>query len=215
MENIFDIEGVRYMKSHHGHIQQMNVKPFKYNEQYNSTYDTESYRAASKRLNEIRYKLIEMIGIKPKRLLDFGYGNGSFLDYVSERIDNCFGYDVASGYESSKWEVVTNPYGPYDVVCFWDSLEHVERLEFLSRLNTKYIAISLPYAHISKWNVEDFKTWKHRKPDEHIHHFNKSSLVSLMEHYGYKLVCFNTKEDEVRKPARRESNILSCLFIKK
>lgn len=212
--NEFHIKDARYKRSKFGHIMQVDPKPFIYDKAYNQIYDSEAYKESSLKLCSIRYRLLESIGYKPNKLLDFGYGNGAFLDYVSDKIEVCNGFDIASGYTSEKWSKVDSFNGQYDVITFWDSLEHVKDLTFLKALKTKYIAVSLPYAHLGNWMLQDFETWKHRKPNEHLHHFNLTALVNLFNHYNYKLVVFNTNEDEIRKPEREETNILSCLFVK-
>jgi hypothetical protein len=209
----FEIEGVIYKRNRWGGITQINPKPFKYNKEYNSTYDTEEYKANSLRLSQIRWELIcKAIEKTPKKVLDFGYGNGAYLDYIADKT-KAFGYDVATGYNGLGWNRVESLRASYDVVCFWDSLEHCKNLSFIKHLKTKYVAISLP--HCNAKTVEAFKEWHHRKPDEHIHHFNASALQNLFVEAGYRLVLFNFAEDEIRKPKEEgKRNIVSAVFKK-
>ena len=46
-----------------------------------------------------------------------------------------------------------------------------EGLEFVKKLKCKYILISVPCCHY--YSDDWFKNWKHRRPDEHIFHFNE------------------------------------------
>jgi hypothetical protein len=204
------IDGISYKRNKWGGITQVYPKPFKYNQEYNATYDTEAYRAGSLRLSEIRWSMITDVIKEPAKVLDFGYGNGAFLDYIADKT-KAFGYDVATGYEGEEWQRVESLNASYDVVCFWDSLEHCKNLSFVKYLKTKYIAISLPFLWCD--TVQEFNTFKHRKPDEHIHHFDAGSLVKFFEDSGYKLrkLCF--VEDEVRA-SEQSKNIISGVFEK-
>ena len=60
-----------------------------------------------------------------------------------------------------------------------------------------------------------FEKWKHRRPDEHLWHFDKDSLVNFMERMGYIMVSCSNLEDTIRKnPHQEETNILTCVFKK-
>ena len=62
---------------------------------------------------------------------------------------------------------------------------------------------------------EWFENWKHRRPDEHLWHFDKESLVNFMNRMGYVLVSHTNLEDTIRKNSQqKETNILTCVFRK-
>ena len=63
----------------------------------------------------------------------------------------------------------------YDIITFYDSLEHFEEIEFVKKLKCNYICISVPNCHYK--NDEWFRNWKHRKPNEHLWHFNSKSHI--------------------------------------
>ena len=156
-----------------------------------------------------------MIGAIPKitSLLDVGYGNGDFLKACSSSIPYLFGNDI-SGYPIPRSCVYVNDIlaYEYDVVCFFDSLEHFEDISFVKDLKTKYVYISVPWCY--NFSDEWFKNWKHRREDEHLWHFNPISLENFMNEMGYTLVISSCIEDTIRKPVDNNPNILTAIFKK-
>jgi hypothetical protein len=55
--------------------------------------------------------------------------------------------------------------------------------------------------------------WKHRKPNEHLFHFNPDSLRKHFELHGYEYVTHSCIEDGIRKG--EDENILTGIFKKK
>jgi hypothetical protein len=147
------------------------------------------------------------------KILDVGYGNGDFLSLCTTQIPKCYGNDV-SGYKIPKDCVFIDNVcsKDFDVVCFFDSLEHFEDIDFIKNLKTKYIFISLPWCH--NHSDEWFKNWKHLREDEHLHHFNDKSLINFMNHCGYEMVSISNIEDTVRTSINNDKNILSGIFKK-
>jgi hypothetical protein len=204
LENYFmDAEGV---------IHQRKIKtPCVYDNNYVETrYNT--YGELSNYMSYLRLGfLLGIIKYNPESILDIGYGNGDFLKICKKVIPKCAGYDI-SGYtvpEGCVYENNINNY--YEVVTFFDALEHFEDLNIINRLNCKYIYISLPNCkYISdSW----FKVWKHRREDEHLHHFNEISLKAFFLKYGYKPLITTCVEDIIRKD-KEPFNILTGVFEK-
>ena len=98
------------------------------------------------------------------------------------------------------------------MITFFDSLEHFEDIEFVKDLKCSYICISVPECHY--YDDEWFENWKHRRPNEHLWHFNHGSLVKFMYRMGYILISGSNIEDTIRKNNKEESNILTCIFAK-
>ena len=148
------------------------------------------------------------------KILDVGYGNGDFLKIASHYMPECFGSDVSQEYNiPEKTTYVDDIYSKeFDVVCFFDVLEHFDNIYDIKNLKTKYIVISLPNCHY--FSDEWFQDWKHRKPDEHLWHFNKSSLINFMQEIGYEVINTSNVEDVIRKNQEEYSNILSGVFKK-
>lgn len=60
-----------------------------------------------------------------------------------------------------------------------------------------------------------FETWRMRLPNEHLHHFDRDSLVALLAHHGFECVTLNGFEDGIRlRPGEAGPNILSGFFRK-
>jgi hypothetical protein len=183
---------------------------------YNLNYIKNSYNSYGEKVNNISHLrlgyLIGAIG-KINKLLDVGYGNGDFLKLASTFIENCYGNDI-SGYEiPNNCSFIDDIFKEnFDVICFFDSLEHFDDINFIKNLKTTYIYISLPWCHYH--SDEWFLNWKHRREDEHIYHFNDISLIKFMENCGFEKVSISNIEDIVRTPINNDFNILTGIFKK-
>jgi hypothetical protein len=149
------------------------------------------------------------------RLLDFGCGNGAFLKTAK---DNLFlkpkvaGWDVA-GYPLPDIELVHPKGRAWEVVTFFDSLEHIRDAdELLASFEAKYLIVSLPWCHAAVMGAEWFEGWKHNRPNEHWWSFDATTLCNLMARHGYKPVFIGNPEDAVRKPDGHLPNILTGVF---
>jgi hypothetical protein len=173
-----------------------------------------SYGELSTRMSFLRLGfLLGAIGEKPSKVLDVGYGNGDFIDCAKNFIEDVGGFDI-SGYEvPDGCRFVNDIYGEeFDVVCFFDVLEHFDDIYEIDSLKAKHICISVPECHYL--SDEWFKDWKHRRPDEHLWHFDKESLENFMNELGYELMLYSNIEDIIRKPTLDKTNILSGVFKK-
>ncbi len=93
------LDGVEYNVDIYGVIHQTNPQEYKYDGAYIDTYRKPEYKEQSARLMGIRlgcvltaYKIT--FGKDPQHLLDYGFGDGSFLNTAKESIENCSGVDV-------------------------------------------------------------------------------------------------------------------------
>jgi len=209
----FTSHGYEYSIDHLGVIHQLNPQPYVYDQTYVSTYDTDEYKRQSDILQALRLGFtIAAHKRKPESILDFGYGNGAFIKFAKQHIDKVIGYDI-SGVEVEGCETYTE-IKPAEVVTFWDALEHVNDLSFLETIKCETIVISLPYCHFpNQENLNWFNDlYKHRKPNEHLHHFNPVSLKLTMQNYGWREVARSTHEDIVRKSTHGKENILTMAF---
>lgn len=159
-----------------------------------------------------------MKGRVPESLLEIGYGNGAFLNAASNIIPNVAGYDIPPAYplDNSKIKQVDDTYKDnYQVVCFFDSLEHFENIYEISNLKTEYIYISLPWCPFNRTgNVAQFMNWKHRRYGEHLWHFDDKSLTNFMKEIGFKKLQTSNIEDTIRKNPAMSPNILTGFFGK-
>lgn len=176
----------------------------------------DSYGELSKRMAYLRYGFLKSICKDVRSILDVGYGNGDFLEVCKKTIQRVGGNDITH-YPLTKG--VNFEYKPtdnyYDVICFFDSLEHFEDITFVKDLKCEYIYISVPLCHYDKLGPEWFMNWKHRREDEHLWHFDKNSLKHFMEDMGFEIIVYSDVEDVIRTPIDDNQNILTAIFKRK
>ena len=157
--------------------------------------------------------IIGTLGRVPESILDVGYGNGSFLKVCTNIIPECYGHDISSYPVPEGCREIHNIVeGEYDVITFFDSLEHFEDIEFVKELKCKAVCISVPHCHYPD-DDEWFKNWKHRRPHQHLWHFNIKSLESFMDRMGYMLLSSSNLEDTIRKNHNQKQT--TSIFKKK
>jgi SAM-dependent methyltransferase len=202
-----------YNKDELGVIHQIMSKKYDYSNDYiNNSYN--SYGDLPKLISYLRLgNIIGSIGRYPNSLLDVGYGNGEFLKLCAEVILKCYGNDV-SGYSIPNGCVFVDDIfqREYDVITFFDVLEHFEDINVVSKLKCNYVVISVPWCHY--FSDEWFDTWKHRREDIHLHHFNDEALVKFMRFHKFKCVSLTNIEDIIRKSVDKSPNILTGTFKK-
>lgn len=201
---------VQYQIDEMGIIHQINPRPYRYDANYVATYDTEAYRRDNDRLQAMRYAFaVACHGRTPGKIFDYGCGNLAFVNYARQS-SWAVGYDI-TGLPGTVTELQ-----PASVYTFWDALEHVPDLDaVLSAIDCETICISLPWCHYHREGLQWFEKWKHRKPNEHLHHFNADSLTQLLAKHGFtNCRALSFHEDIVRKGDGNLPNILSMGFRK-
>jgi len=200
-----------YEVDQYGVIHQQIRQPFVYDKNYIDI----SYGNLVQLTDEMAYLrlgyIIGAIGRVPLSILDVGYGTGDFLKVCTRIVKQSAGHDLFRDLLPAGCDFVEDITARhYDVITFFDSLEHYPDIDFVKKLNCNYVIISLPWCH----NIGDawFDAWKHRKPDEHLHHFDLSSLTNFMRSQGFRLVGHSNVEDTIRKSASTLPNILTAVF---
>lgn len=203
-----------YIKNKFGIIEQIDKSQ---KIPYDPSYSDVRYNAYGIKVDNMSHLrlgfILGSIGHNINSILDVGYGNGSFLKTCTNIIPKCYGADI-SGYPiPSGCEFVSDiTEESYDVITFFDSLEHFEDITFIEKLKCKYICISLPWCHY--YNDEWFDMWKHRRPNEHLFHFNDESLDNFFSFYKYKKINSSSNiEDTIRKSTETK-NILTAIYKK-
>jgi hypothetical protein len=155
------------------------------------------YSATAEQICKIRWEWISEAD--PKTVLDYGCGCGWFRAWRPKGVE-VHTYDIG-GYPQTGIELKM-----YDVVCFWDVLEHIldfRNIEPILALS-RYVAATIP---LVTDDIELYQS-KHFKPSEHLHFYKKETLDALMKRYGFELVKKGTPEC----PPRVE--ITSVLYAK-
>jgi hypothetical protein len=194
----FTAKGRKYEIDRFGVITQTDHRPFTYNPEYSAIYDKEQYKRGSDILQAMRYGFACAAHGKPiKSLMDVGYGNAAFINFIKSHVPYVYGHDITGVPLDGAY--LMPEFVKADVYCFWDVLEHFPDCSFLNELPCETICISLPYCHFHTEGLEWFENYHHFKPDEHIRHFNPWSLTAFMNQYGWKAVAESDHEDYVRK----------------
>jgi hypothetical protein len=203
-----------YTTLDNGIIKQQIVNKIEYNCEYSNKYNNYGERA-----NYLSYLRLGVLlgGINkiPNSILDVGYGNGAFLNASKNIIKNCSGFDI-SGFPLSDDISIENSITEkhFDVICFFDSLEHFDDINIIGKLKCDYVFISVPWCHYlsDQW----FLNWYHRRPNEHLWHFNDKSLIKFFNENGFECIYQSNFEDTIRKNSTCNGypNILSAIFKK-
>jgi hypothetical protein len=203
-----------YEKLENGVIRQINVNKIIYDFEYSNIYN--DYGEKSNYLSYLRLgTLLGSVKKTPESILDVGYGNCSFLNAAKTIIPNCYGHDISDyPVDENIVRVDTMFNKHYDVVCFFDSLEHFDDINIIDKLDCEYIFISVPWCH--NFSDEWFLNWYHRRPNEHLWHFNEESLTKFFNENGFRKIHCSNFEDAIRKNPKLNGapNILSAIFKK-
>ena len=144
-----------------------------------------------------------------QRLLEFGSGYGLFLDAARARGYQVQGVELSrpaaekstkKGIDVYCGQLVDAPLiGPFDVICGWDTLEHVpDPLAVLGRIRELIaddgtVAMSTPYFSSLPSRLLGERWWT-LKPAEHIWHYTPHTLRLLTARAGF------TVTDVIRSP---------------
>jgi hypothetical protein len=185
----------------------------KYDANYVQYYTTMKYE-----MSQLRYELLFDYVPNFDSVCDFGYGDGKFLEFCNQRgVSKCYGHDVSNYPLPKGIEFIPSIEDiDVDVMTFFDSIEHLpfrDIHQFLGSIKTKYVMISLPWMH-ERMGPEWFRTWKHRKENEHFHHFDAHGLITMVKKAGFTPVHICNHEDRIRKPVSYLPNILTIIAKK-
>lgn len=149
--------------------------------------------------------------ISSGRLLDVGYGLGTFVKLAMKAGFDAFGTDVhGQNYGVREIDLGSDRTG-WDVVTLYDSLEHFRYPRTLQPLfaRARFVVISTPLR--PDWYPERIE-WKHHKPGEHLHAPSKESLDKLV---GHELLASSNVEDLIRgSGADGTQNIITNVYVR-
>lgn len=150
-----------------------------YDAAYAHKYDSYPHQEIS----TIRWNFIQQsLALPPhSKILDIGYGNGSFLKHTRQQGMDIYGIDL-HGEDFGIPEIGYDSKIAFDLVCFFDSLEHFDVFDNPLSLKTQYAIVSIPDP------VDCFlqtpREWRHYRPGEHLHYFSRTSLDLVMHRWG-------------------------------
>lgn len=198
---------------------------------YDRDYIEARYAAIDDRVADLAWRRVAVLDVltSPQDgagVLDFGCGTGRVVEeflargWLGRGHDLAYsGPDVDYGYGWHRGMFLPaagalDPAGrPWHAVTFFDSLEHLpDPAACVRSLAPEWVMVSVPWCHRPQdWDW--FGPWKHRRPGEHLHHWNRETLVAFFAGLGYAEVMSGCLEDDWRpNPTQREPNILTALF---
>jgi cyclopropane fatty-acyl-phospholipid synthase-like methyltransferase len=139
-----------------------------------------------------------------RRLFEIGSAYGLFLNAARSRFDCVEGIDVTPegvsyakeqlGLKVRLGDLLTSDLtGPYDVVCAWDTIEHLQYPgAYLSRIASLMPAggvLALTTGDIGSLNAR-FKgaRWRLIHPPTHLHYFSLETMSRLLQRCGFDVV---------------------------
>lgn len=136
-----------------------------------------------------------------KRLLEIGCAYGFFLCVAAERFRTVEGIDISQeAVDYARNSIGLNvragdflsvsPLPKYDVVCLWDTIEHLSRPDsYLERIAQTIqtggiIAITTGDigSPMARWRG---RRWRQIHPPTHLHYFSRRTLSMLLRRYGF------------------------------
>ena len=77
------------------------------------------------------------------KVLDIGYGNGAFLKLAQREGMDIFGIDL-HGEDFGVPEVDYETTIDFDLICFFDFIEHLPEFDLIFGLNARNVVVSIP-----------------------------------------------------------------------
>lgn len=152
-------------------------------------------------LNAGRCAMLARHAAPEAAVLDIGAGSGAFVRAARSWGFNAMGFDIIPRTVDKLKEsgaYADNPEA-FDVITFWDSLEHIPQPEsVLGRIRKgAVVLVAIPIFR----DLRRIRESKHYKPGEHLYYFAEHGFVAWMARHGFRLVGTSTHETD----AGRES----------
>lgn len=140
-----------------------------------------------------------------RKLLEIGCAYGLFLDLARSRFDHVAGIDITDegvrfarstlGLDVMQGDLVTTDWTghSYDVVCAWDTIEHLERPDEYVRIAASLMPpgglLALTTGDIGSLNARvRGDHWRLIHPPTHLHYFSVPTMTRLLERFGFEVV---------------------------
>jgi SAM-dependent methyltransferase len=160
-----------------------------------------------------RLNVLEAFVPEARSMLDFGCGIGQFVNLARTCGWDARGHDVAPGDEPWRVDYAAAAAVPWQVVTFFDSLNHLTAPDRVVRsLSPGWVMVSVPECH-SPASRDWFMSWEHRRPGEHLWHWNRPMLDQWFWLLGYEPVMHSHFEDDLRGRYHPDlPNILTAIY---
>ena len=183
-----------------------------YDERYFTAGDYPGYIANEMALRRsMKRHLAQMAPYLSARssVLEIGCAYGLFLDEARTHFDRVVGIDVAEAavdharkhfkVNALSGDFVEAPLedGTFDVICLWDTIEHLERpdvfLEKARRLLQPDGRLFLTTGDISSLSARvRGSKWRQIHPPSHLHYFSRDSVTTLLGRLGFRVMGIET-----------------------
>lgn len=158
------------------------------------------YTAARSIALKRKWKLLNRF-TKPKSVLDYGCGTGSFLQYVKskgvvvcgvEPSDKARNVALNALGDISVYPTLDRVNKTFDAITLWHVLEHIPEpapiLRKLKQILDPNGCIFIAVPNITSWDSHHYKEkWAALDTPRHLWHFNRHSLKLLLESSGFQL----------------------------
>ncbi len=168
----------------------------KYDLSYYEKMLRQNSRLAEK-IAKVRWSFISRLNAR--FVLDYGSGVGWFRAYKPSDVE-VDSFDIGPYPQTG----ILRDY--YNLICFWDVLEHISGFNELKDIltSTDYVALSIPI----KPDKVPIEKWKHFKPGEHLNYFSEKSLDEIFRKYSFHLLAKGSPECPPRE------DILSLIYMR-
>ena len=139
-----------------------------------------------------------------RRLLEIGCAHGFFLNLARPAFSSVTGVDISADalqYAREHFGLdvrqsdrdMTLPAGTVDVVCLWDTIEHLRHpdrcIESIARHTEPGAIVALTTGDIGSLNARlRGAEWRLIHPPTHIHYFTRVSITRLLDRFGFDIV---------------------------
>lgn len=146
-------------------------------------------------VNSGRVALIQRHVGPPADVIDIGCGTGDFMRAISGAGYAVSGFDVIPEVidDLRRQGQFADNVHDFDVVCMWDSLEHMEDPDrFLRQKKGSYLFVSIPMIK----DIESIRTSKHYRPGEHLYYWTAEGFIAWIGLHGFRLIEISGHEVE-------------------
>lgn len=180
---------------HRGVAYQLDMsKKIAYDAAYHDHYKALEGSAVANALNHARCAMLQRHAAPGASVLDIGAGCGTFVRTARSWGFDANGFDVIPKTVDYLKEIgaYAESAEGFDVVTFWDSLEHIDVPETVLKRIARgaLVLVAIPVIE----DLTRIRSWKHYKPSEHYYYFTRQGFLDWMAAYGFRVVEESTHE---------------------